>query len=169
MNVVIREAQPTDAEQVIAYVQRLAEEPDIYIVLSPGEFNLSLEEEKQFIADLAASINSTFLVAEVGDQIIATLICQGGHRRAMRHAAIMSISVAKEWRGQGIGGRLMEHIIAWAKKSGIVTRIELVVFVKNESAIRLYEKYGFEIEGKLHKAVFKNGKYYDNFIMALLL
>ena len=40
MDVIIREAQPSDAEQLIAYVQRIIEEPGINVALWPGEFRL---------------------------------------------------------------------------------------------------------------------------------
>jgi hypothetical protein len=66
MQATIREAQPSDAKQLIAYVQRLAEEPDVDIPLAPGEFNLTVEEEKQILADRMALDNSIMLVAEVG-------------------------------------------------------------------------------------------------------
>ena len=169
MEVVIREAGPADAQQVIQYVQQLAEEPGIYIALSPGEFNLSIKEEQQIFADMAASENSLFLVAEAEGQIVGTLTCRGGHRRATHHAAMIGMSVGQAWRGQGIGNMLMEQLIEWAKNSGVITRLELAVFAQNENAISLYHKFGFEVEGKCRRAIYKDGEYYDNLIMARLL
>jgi len=41
--------------------------------------------------------------------------------------------------------------------------------VDNEKAISLYKKLGFEIEGQLKNAVYIDGKYFDNYIMGLII
>jgi RimJ/RimL family protein N-acetyltransferase len=168
-NRIIREARPEDAERIIAYIQGLAEEPDIDLIHAPGEFNISVEDELLFIRDQAAADNAILVVGEVGDQIIAVMNCTGGRRKANRHAAGLGISIHKEWRNQGLGHRLMAHAVDWARGTGILTRIELEVFARNEPAIHLYEKFGFLAEGRLRKAFYKNDEYIDALIMALLL
>ena len=102
MQVTIREAQPSDAKQLITYVQRLAEEPDIDIALAPGEFNLTVEEEKQILADRMASDNSIMLVAQVGGQIVGQLGCKGGIHKATHHAVTLGMSVRRGWRNHQI-------------------------------------------------------------------
>ena len=169
MNWIIREAQPDDAEQIIQYIQCLTEEPGIEILLSPGEFTLTKEQEQRILSDFASSDNSVYLVAELGTKIIGTLICNGGTRRAVRHTVSLSMSVAKEWRNKGIGISLLNRAIEWAKNTGIVSRIELDVFARNQPAIHLYRKFGFVDEGRRHNAIYREGKYYDDMLMALLL
>ena len=169
MKATIREAEPGDAEQLIAYVERLAEETDSDIPLAPGEFNLTVEEEREILAGYAASENSLFLVAEVGSQIVGALTCRGATRQATRHSATLGISIRKGWRGEGIGTALMAHAIEWAGNTGSVTRIELKVIARNKVAIHLYEKFGFQIEGRRQRAVYLNREYADDLIMALLL
>lgn len=166
---IIREAQPTDAEQLMAHIQRLIAEPEINIPLAPGEFKFTVEEERQILADYAAAANSIFLVAEVDHQLIGGLNCKGGQRQATRHAVTLGISVWKEWRSRGVGGALMAHAIEWARGTGIVTRIELNVYARNEPAIHLYQKFGFTIEGRRRRAIYQNGEYLEDLIMALLL
>jgi RimJ/RimL family protein N-acetyltransferase len=46
-------------------------------------------------------------------------------------------------------------------------RIYLEVLADNASAIRLYEKCGFKVEGTLRRHVFKDGKLKDVLIMAV--
>jgi putative acetyltransferase len=77
--------------------------------------------------------------------------------------------VRKEWRGQGVGSALMSAAIAWARQTGIVSRIELQVYVRNQAAIALYRKFGFEVEGRRRRVVYQNGEYLDDLVMALLL
>jgi len=55
----------------------------------------------------------------------------------------LRIGLKKEYRGLGLGSKLIEALI----KSGFeenVERIMLYVSVHNKKAIKLYEKYGFE-------------------------
>jgi diamine N-acetyltransferase len=47
-------------------------------------------------------------------------------------------------------------------------RIYLRVFAENEGAILLYRRLGFEQEGCLRQHVYKNGRYRDVLVMALL-
>jgi RimJ/RimL family protein N-acetyltransferase len=170
MKVIIREAQPSDASQIIQYIQRLSKEPVSNIVISPGEFNPSVEEEAKIISEFASSENSILLVAEMDGKIIGTLNCRGrSDRKAIHHSVAIGMSVDQDWRGQGIGTLLMTNFIDWARETGFIKRIELMVFERNEIAIHLYQKFGFEIEGKHRKAIFRDGMYLDNLTMALLL
>jgi len=169
MDTIIRQCQPDDAEQMIAYVNRISEEPGVAIVLEPGEFKLTAEQERQFIADRLAEDNSLFLVADAAGKIVGALTLRGGLRRAVHHEAVLGITVKKEWRGRGVGDALMAYAVDWAWRSGVITRIELQVFTSNAAAIHLYRKHGFEIEGCRRKAVFREGKYHDDYVMALLL
>ena len=45
-------------------------------------------------------------------------------------------------------------------------RLELQVYIDNEPAIHLYQKFGFEIEGKLADFAFRDGQYVDAYMMA---
>jgi RimJ/RimL family protein N-acetyltransferase len=170
MEVTIREALPSDAEKIIQYVQRLSEEPVSNIVIEPGEFNHTVAEEEKILSEFAASASSVFLVAEVAEKIVGLLNCRGKNdRKAIRHVVTLGMSVDQDWRGQGIGTLLMANAIKWAKGTGFIKRIELLVFERNKVAIHLYKKFGFEIEGKHRKAIFRDGVYLDNLTMALLL
>ena len=167
--VLVREASASDAEKLIAFVNALADEPGIYIALSPREFNLSVDEERVILEDYASSENSIFLLAELKGEIIANLNCRGGSRKATKHAVTLGMSVSKEWRNRGIGSILLQHAIDWARENPFVSRIELNVFVENTAAIHLYSKFGFQIEGLRRKSIFRDGKYHDDYLMALLV
>lgn len=170
VEVIVREAEPADAAQLIAYVQRIIEEPGINVELSPGEFNLTVAEEQEILAQYALSDNSLYLLAEIQGSIVGVLICKGGSRKATRHAVTVGgMSVARAWRRRGIGSQLLARAIEWAKGTGIVTRIELSVFEPNKAAIELYRKFGFVVEARRRKAVYRDGRYLDDWIMALLL
>lgn len=83
------------------------------------------------------------------------------------HAGWLGMGVLKEYRGQGIGSALLHQTLAEARKRGL-ERVELSVFASNLTAIRLYEKFKFEVEGRKKKARKLDGSYDDIIIMALL-
>lgn len=78
------------------------------------------------------------------------------------------MGVLREYRGQGIGRRLAERTIARAKEIGL-ERIELEVYASNESAVALYRKLGFTVEGVKRKGRKVDGVYDDVLMMALLI
>jgi L-phenylalanine/L-methionine N-acetyltransferase len=49
-----------------------------------------------------------------------------------------------------------------------VRRLELAVYVDNAPAIRLYKRFGFEIEGTRRAAAFRDGAFVDDHVMARL-
>ena len=61
------------------------------------------------------------------------LNCKGGKREAPRHVATLGVSVRKAWRNQRVGGALMEQAIEWAAATGIVKRIELALYARNQA------------------------------------
>jgi len=168
-SILIRPALPEDAAQVIAYARGVFAEPGINLITAPDEFNPTTEAEARMIVEMNRSSNSLFLVAEDDGRIVGQLTLQGGKRRHVRHAATLGITVALEWRNQGVGQRLMEYAIDWARAGGVLTRLELFVFVRNTNAIHLYESCGFEVEGRRRRSTFRDGEYLDDLLMSLLL
>jgi ribosomal protein S18 acetylase RimI-like enzyme len=68
------------------------------------------------------------------------------HKFRENHIAEIAISVAKAWRGKGIGKRLMKFALAEAKKKlkPKPKIFMLGVIPSNKEAIALYKKLGFE-------------------------
>lgn len=68
---------------------------------------------------------------------------------------ITNIAVMSDYRGSGIGGRILDELIEYAKKSG-VDKIFLEVGVSNKPALRLYKRKGFK-KIDLRKRYYENG------------
>jgi ribosomal protein S18 acetylase RimI-like enzyme len=65
------------------------------------------------------------------------------HDRAVE---LISMWVAPEARGQGVGEALIEAVVRWAIDEG-ATHVTLSVKADNAAAIRLYERAGFTMTG----------------------
>src|SRR3954451_2525818 len=120
MDFTIREAQPDDAEAIIAYMHELSDEPNISVPIAPGEFDMSVEDERAFIQRQLSSDNAIFLLALHGDKIIGAMNVTGGKRKAMRHAAHLGISIHRDWRDKGVGRAMMAYALEWARGTGIL-------------------------------------------------
>lgn len=99
-----------------------------------------------------------YFVAEIAEEIVA--YC--GAWFVMDQGTITNIAVNPVLRGRKIGDAIFNHILMFAKESGI-SEMSLEVRVSNEAAQCLYRKYGF-IDGGIRK------KYYvDNNEDALVM
>lgn len=84
------------------------------------------------------------------------------------HAGFITIGIVQEWRGKGLGKRLIQAAIDSARGRGL-TRLELIVREENKPAVELYKKMGFEIEGLKRNANRVDGIYENAYVMGLLL
>jgi RimJ/RimL family protein N-acetyltransferase len=167
----IREATLDDAQALLDYLKILADEPNIPLPLVPGCVNLTIEDERGYLTGHIEADNATYLVVEADGQIVGSAHGTPHPSPIMApmvsHVVEIGLSLLPEWRGKGIGTELMHHLIDWAKQTGTIKRIELEVFAYNEKAIRIYERLGFEHEGRRRKAFFRDGEYLDSLRMAL--
>ncbi|WP_188456228.1 GNAT family N-acetyltransferase [Virgibacillus oceani] len=131
-----------------------------------GEAYLDETAFKKIINDDTNSISNLFLVAVVNKQIVGFSRCEGRKLKRMSHTAEFGVCVLREFWGHGIGKNLLKESIHWADLSGI-KKMTLNVLETNDKAIKLYEKYGFEVEGILkNDKILSDGNYYNTVLMA---
>lgn len=106
------------------------------------------------------------LVAMVAQEMAGQLDIYTTSRPRRRHVGEIGMAVREDFQGQGVGSALMQAALDMADNWLNLTRIELEVYCDNEPAVRLYKKFGFEIEGTLKQYAFRAGKYVDVYTMA---
>jgi putative acetyltransferase len=84
----------------------------------------------------------------------------------MAHVGHLGMGVHDDFQDRGIGTALMEAAMDLADNWLNLKRLELHVYTDNARAIRLYEKFGFEIEGTHRALAFRDGEYVDAYSMA---
>lgn len=166
--IMIRHAVAEDAAGLIKHVKTVEKETP-FLMREVDEFNMTVELEEQFIQGKLDSEVSVFIIAEVDGEIVGSCNLSGSTRKRTRHCAEFGIAVEQKYCGLGIGRRMMETGIAWARENGI-SRITLEVDTNNFNAISLYLKLGFEIEGTFRNdKKLADGTYVSGYGMALLL
>jgi ribosomal protein S18 acetylase RimI-like enzyme len=98
---------------------------------------------------------------------MARFVQDAGSAKERHKGSVYAMYVAPQARGQGIGAALLSALIEHA--SGIVEQLRLGVVDTNEAAIRLYQRYGFEIYGKEMRALKSALGYSNEILMALRL
>lgn len=167
INYTIRSAISTDARVL----------SDLRVQIDGETENLDREQGEGYIDALGFeqlidadtdNPKNLFLVALVDDRIVGFSRCEGNPLARIAHKVEFGICVLQEYWGYGIGSNLLQESISWADSSNIL-KITLNVLETNDSAIRLYTKLGFEIEGILKKdKILSDGKFYNTIVMGRL-
>ncbi len=166
--VIIRKVNKSDAKALVEYVNIIAGQSD-FLTFGVGEFDVSIEEEEKIIENSLKKDNKLFIIAEYKGEIIGNLNFSGGSRQRTVHTGEFGISVLRAYWGNKIGEELINYLINWSKKTGIIRKINLRVRTDNERAICLYRKLGFVEEGILKRDFLIDDNFYDSLMMGLLI
>jgi RimJ/RimL family protein N-acetyltransferase len=166
--VVIRKASKSDTKAMLEYINKISKESD-FLTFGEGEFDKTLEQEKNFIENISKQNNALFIIAEVEGKIVGNLNFSGGARPRISHTGEFGVSVLKEYWGQGLGTELIRFLIEWCKQSGVIRKVNLRVRSDNYSAIHVYKKLGFNEEGVITREFLINDRLYDSISMGLII
>jgi putative acetyltransferase len=159
MNLTIRRAEPSDYEGM----HKIFSGPKVIW----GTLQLPYPSVEMWRKRLAENSENVFeLVACVEGEIVGQVFLQIFPRPRRKHVGQIGMSVRDDFQGQGVGTALMQAAVDMADHWLNVLRLELDVYTDNEPAVRLYKKFGFEIEGTLKKYAYRDGEYVDVYAMA---
>ena len=164
--IVIRNAEKKDAQQLIDYLKTVRGESD-NLLAGANDPLISVEQEEVFLESFSNAKTSVFLVGLIDDIIVCTGSVSGNTRERNSHHGSIAVSVLKEYWGIGVGTALMNALIDFAKNTGKLEILHLGVKADNTRGINLYKKTGFEEIGRFPKYFKINGKYYDEILMNL--
>ena len=107
---------------------------ELYHLMEPSEEEQLANPQKYFIEG-----GGQIFVALDHDRVIGTCAVMP---HGVGEVEVAKLTVATEYRGQGIARRLVERCIAYAQASG-ARRVMLVSNSQLQGALRLYESMGF--------------------------
>lgn len=167
LQLVIRYPQLTDVQEMWKYINDLSQERTF--IRMQGE-TITMEEEEKFIEnqlDLIENRLGILLVALVDDKLAGVAGIEM-EKLTEAHVGELGISIAKDYRGQGIGKILVRNLLQEAKKQ--LPQLEIVtlsVFSTNETGIALYKQFGFQEYGRIPKGIKLANGYVDHIRMLI--
>jgi RimJ/RimL family protein N-acetyltransferase len=88
---------------------------------------------------------------------------------AVHRSAMLGLRIGEPVdRGKGYGREALALAVTYCWNHLNLSRIGLAVFGTNDRAVRLYSAFGFEVEGRMRRALFIDGQWIDLIPMALL-
>jgi RimJ/RimL family protein N-acetyltransferase len=159
----IRRAEPGDAPALVELAEAVGGEEGRWILAT--DTWRSVSEERRYLKTVLRHPDATVIVALDEDRIVGRLSLSRDPHPASHHVADLGLMVAASHRRQGIGKRLLAEAVTWARSVGI-RKLELHVFPWNESALRLYESFGFEREGYRKRHYVRGDELVDAILMA---
>jgi RimJ/RimL family protein N-acetyltransferase len=109
------------------------------------------------------------LVAFHGAKIVGVAMVYGRPVARLRGIGELVIYIHQDYHGQGLGTFLTQTVLQDAKSRGF-HRVSLGVVADNTPAVKVYERVGFQREGRLRDAFLgDDGKYHDQLVMGLIL
>lgn len=166
IKLIIRKVEIDDAKALLDMQCQLDEQTNNMMFEKGERPRDTLFIEKQ-IQDLKEE-HTLMLVVEQYGKIVGFLNAERGMYRRIHHTAYIVVGLLVGYRGMGIGTKLFKALEEWANTYSI-TRLELTVMCHNTSAIALYRKNGFEIEGIRKHSMYVEGKYVDEYYMAKVI
>jgi L-amino acid N-acyltransferase YncA len=127
---------------------------------------ISFEERPPDALEMEARMNRhaathPWLVAEDGGEVVAyAYSCRHQERAAYRWAADVSVYVAANRRGEGLGRSLYEALFARLRQQNFQIACAGVT-LPNDASVRLHEALGFQRVGVSPRIGWKDGRWHD--------
>lgn len=169
----LRVMRPDDLAKLVSFYNGLVDEKrDAGSQLHAGfDRKFTPPQERRWIADTLAKVKqgeAINIIAEVDGRIAATGGVGRGQYKDTRHQGSIGLTVGAEFRGLGIGRKMIETIVSESRRAGL-KMINVEFLATNTTARHSYSRAGFKKTGMLPSKIFRNGKYFDGLIMAKLL
>lgn len=154
-SITIRTATPDDAPRVLHCAQEMMNTSP-YVLTAIGEFNFTLDQEREFLTKCFEHPRQLVLIAEVvgkeRDEDGVVGICsltQNTAKRKLRHIVTLGMGLRPAFRGRRVGTVLMSEAVRWGCEHPDLHLMLLGVYAANEPGLRLYRAHGFVEYGRL--------------------
>lgn len=128
---------------------------------------LTLVEEEEWYKKMLQDSSVRSFAVEYQGQHIGGAGFSGLNTQHRSAEVGLFIGLPELW-DQGLGRDVLETLLHFGFEELNLNRIYLRVFAENERAVHLYEKVGFQHEGRSRQAEFRHGRYHDMLWMSIL-
>ncbi len=154
----------------VAAFRRWYADPEISRLTRYQDGPMRVEEIERFFQARVVGAGSLAMGIHVRstDRLIGT--CAFSQLDADNGSTLFHITVGeKDAWGMGYGTEAARLMLDHAFGRLGLHRVALSVFAFNERAIRSYRKVGFTIEGRSREAIWRDGRYWDEIQMSILI
>ena len=164
IGVVIRDATAQDAAEIARIYNQGIEDR-----VATLETQLRTAEERaQWLASRGPRHPVLVAVDDGGEVVGWGSLNQFNPRAAYNHVVDFSVYVARDQRGRGIGGTLLDALETRAGTLGY-HKMVLAAFPSNAAGTRLYERHGFRTVGTYREQGMVDGRWVDVILMEKIL
>jgi len=162
--VLLRRMSREDAADVV----RMRADPEVQAQLFSGR-PPTIEEHLRWLADVEArGDRHEFMIVERTSGRSVGTIGLSHIDRVNRRAEYGVLIGEPDARGKGLAAEASRLLLAYAFGTLGLRRVYLHVLARNEDAVRLYRRVGFQPEGVLRQHVRKGDEFLDVAVMAVL-
>ncbi len=166
-NITLRLAGCRDAEEIISVIRTNA--PDRSYVLME-HYGTRAETVKQYICSM--DLEKNLLIVAATDRAVVGALSgiqmDSGKRPETSHILLIGLHMIQEYRGKGIGSKMLSFAVDWATKRGF-KKLEADIFTTNRRSLHLFERAGFVEEGTRQKRIRIGKQYIDEVLMGKIL
>lgn len=163
--ILIRYPEISDLDEMLRYINELSDEKTF--IRYQGEHE-TFESEKKYLEGRLEAIKNkkaVHLLAFCNNQLIAATDVHMKDKTE-QHVGILGISVARDFRGEGLGKLLMQLVLKEVEKEIRELKIvTLEVYSTNNVAQKIYQKFGFVKYGLLPNGITRDGNLEDAILM----
>ena len=159
--VTVRAATPDDADAICAIYAH-------YVTAGVATFEVEPPTRDEILRriDAVTAAGLPYLVATLDGAVAGYAYCAPWKTRpAYRFTVEDSVYVAPDALGRGVGGALLDGLIAWCGQVGVRQMIAVVVDADADGSLTLHRRRGFTDAGRLVRVGFKHDRWLDTILL----
>jgi phosphinothricin acetyltransferase len=156
--------RPTTAADLDAIGQIYAH----HVVTGVATFEVTAPDRREWTQRHSAVVDGglPFITAEMNGAVVGYAYCAPWKSRAAyRHTVEDSVYLAPDAIGQGIGGRLLDAVLARCAAVGVRQVIAVIVDADADASLALHRNRGFVDAGRLMSVGVKHGRWLDTLLL----
>lgn len=160
----VRPARQEDLSGIVGIMQQVTERGSYIVAESIAE---QIDYDDILIQNTEIE-SRMFFVAVANDEVVGWVHLEASELEKLHHTAELTMGVLEEYRGHGIGSRLLSRGTRWAEDNGYV-KVYQSIPATNASAIRFLEEAGWETEAVREDHYLIDGEFVEEVMMAKYL
>ena len=138
----------------------------LYLPIAPGKEYLTPAKVEKMKSGVEIEIGQPgwrryWVICDDNGDMIAHIDLRSRDEPNTAHRALLGMGMDVKHRGKGIGSRLVKFVLDWAKQQPAIEWVDLQVMNNNVAGVKLYQKMGFELQGRYESMFCIDSEFYN--------